>query len=134
MIVYKWVIKKKDKYYPIINNGAYSPFDNLNLGYYERGKTVEGFINPYQFIKNGDKYRQRGFHRTGFHFWTTPKGERFENYQKYMKRYNKNINCVLKCYVRQKDIIVKNHNRIIAKRFRVLNEGNLTYVKNTKVI
>ena len=132
MIVYKWVIKKKDKYYPIVNNGAYPPFNNLNLGYYKKGKTIKGFINPYQLIKNGNRFKQKKFHRIGFHFWTSPKGQRFESYQKCIQRSQKEINAILKCYIRQRDIILKDQNRVIAKKFRVLQEIKISNVKKTK--
>ena len=123
MIMYKWVIKKRDKYFPIINNGAFRPFNNLNLRYYKKGNTIEGFINPYKLIKNGNRFKQRGFHRIGYHFWINKKGCRLQNYQLCMKRsMNNQINCILKCYVREKDIIMKSDSRVIAKKFRILSE------------
>ncbi len=121
MIVYKWVIKKDKKYFPIINNGAFAPFDKLKLGYYKKGYTSKEFFNPYTYLPKRT-YKPRGFHRTGYHFWTKPKGQRFLYYQCSMKRLNKQINCILKCYVRNKDLILKDENRVIAKKFRVLNE------------
>ncbi len=123
MIVYKWVIKKGNKYLPLINNGAYYPFNNLDLGYYEKGRTVKEFINPYELIKNGNRYKQKGFHRIGYHFWSDKQGQRFNQYQKCMKRQmNKQINCILKCYIRDKDVIMKARGRVIAKKFRILRE------------
>jgi len=122
MLVYKWVIKYNKKYYTIINNGAYRPFDNLNLSYYKKGKTIKKFINPYNLVSKEKIHKQRGFHRTGFHFWVDKKGERLEQYQKYMARRGKKINCTLKCYIRDKDILMKDSKRVIAKKFRILGE------------
>lgn len=122
MIVYKWVIKKEDKYFPIINNGAYSPFNDLDLGYYQKGKTIKNFINPYNLIPNR-YFRQQRFHRTGFHFWIDKNNCMLERYQNCMKRtLNRQINCTLKCYIRNKDIIMQNCDRIITKKFRILGE------------
>lgn len=123
MIVYKWVIKKDNKYYPIINNGAYKPFTGLNLGYYIKGRTISNYINPFELIPLGNIYHQRDFHRTGFHFWNTLNNLPLERYNKTMK-YHKNteINCTLKCYIREKDIIKRDAYRTIAKKFRILEE------------
>lgn len=121
MVVYKWVIKKENKYFPIINNGGYTPFTNLDLGYYKKGKTIKNFINPYNLIKNTRK--QWGFHRTGYHFWIDNDKRQLKNYQKYMKRVTgRQINCILKCYIRLKDVIMKDSNRIITTKFRILGE------------
>lgn len=120
MIVYKWVIKKNNKYFPIVNNGAYKPFQNLDLSFYEKGKTIKNFINPYKLILDGNEYKQKGFHRTGYHFWKQIDLKILERYNRCMKT-NK-INCTLKCYIRHKDIIKEDENRIIAKKFRILGE------------
>jgi hypothetical protein len=123
MIAYKWVIKEDNKYYPIINNGAYRLFNNLDLGYYKKRNTIKEFINPYNLIRNGFKYRQFSFHRTGFHFWINNDKKYLNNYQRVMKFHkNKKINCILKCYVRKKDIILENEERLIANKFRILGE------------
>jgi len=126
MIVYKWVIKYGNKYYPIINNGAYKPFDDLPLDFYQKGNTIKNYINPNLLIPN--KYRRRfgHFHREGYHFWKNKEGLRIENYQKCMKRKGKQINCILKCYIRNKDIIIQDKNRLIAKKFRILGEKKIT--------
>ena len=130
MIGYKWVIKDKDKYLPIINNGAFFPFNNLKLKHYEKGNTIKEFINPYQFLKNGERFKQRGFHRLGYHFWIFNNNDRLENYQHCMQRQTKKqINCVLKCYIRNKDIIMKDNKRFIAKKFRILKEEILNEKK-----
>ena len=121
MIVYKWVVKKDNKYYPIINNGAYFPFNNIKLDYYIKGKTIKNYINPWN-LTSFPKRKTRGFHRPGYHFWKNKTEERIDNYQKCMSKYNKQINCTLKCYIRNKDIIMQDAQRLIAKKFRILEE------------
>jgi len=126
MIVYKWVIEKNNKFFPIINNGAFKLFNKLNLGYYTLGKTYKNFINPYLLLK--DSYihtkRQRSFHRTGYHFWIKKNNnEELKRYNLCMKRQTgKRINCILTCYIRNKDIIKISNNRVIAKKFRILKK------------
>lgn len=123
MVLYKWVIKKDNKYFPVINNGAYPPFNDLDLGYYQKGKTIKNFINPYNLIPNRYFRKQKGFHRTRFHFWINKNNRMLKRYQNCMKQtMNKQINCILKCYIRIQDIIMQDNDRIIAKKFRILGE------------
>lgn len=116
MICYKWVIKEKDYYKPIVNNGALPCAKNIKLYYYKKGKTIKNFININHPIGNL-------FHRSGFHFWKNPSKERFKQYERCMVGIaNTRINCTLKCFVRNKDIILQNDEQIIAKQFRILGE------------
>ena len=121
MIVYKWVIKKHNQYYPIINNGAYKPFLNFQLQSYSKGITIKNAINPNNQL--GLVVRQHGFHRDGFHFWKYIDTKQLQQYNKCMKTLaNTSINCTLKCFVRNKDIIMQDNQRVIAKKFRILQE------------
>ena len=116
MICYKWVIKEENYYKPIINNGAFYCAKNIKLDSYKIGKTIKNFININH--PKGNK-----FNRSGFHFWKKPSKERFEQYERCMiKMMNTRINCTLKCYIRNKDIILQNGEQIIAKQFRILGE------------
>ena len=116
MICYKWVIKEKDYYKPIVNNGAMVGAKNVILKSYIIGKTIKNFIN----INNP---KNNEFNRSGFHFWKNPSKEKFAQYERCMiKMMNTRINCTLKCYIRNKDIILQNGEQIIAKQFRILGE------------
>jgi len=123
LIVYKWVIKKDNKYYPIINNGAYFLFNDLDLGFYEIGKIYDKYINPWELIRNNPRRQYNKFHRPGFHFWKQQNNSQLEGYQKCMKRIkNQFINCTLKCRIRLDDIIVENTERVVCERFQILGE------------
>ena len=122
MIVYKWILKYGEEYYPIINNGAYRPFDRLKLEPYKKGKTIKNFINPYEQTKNVNRYKQHNFHRAGYHFWRNNNNKYLDRYNQCMLRRGKKINCTLKCYIRNKDIILQDNERIIASKFRILGE------------
>ena len=126
MIAYKWVIKKDKKYYPIVNNGAYRPFDDIDLGYYKKGNTVKNYIDPNKLINYKVNHNYNSFHRAGYHFWTKDNEKIRNKYNVIMKRRkNKIINCILKCYIRKKDIIMADSNRVITKKFRILEEINI---------
>lgn len=130
MIVYKWVIKEKNKFSPLINCGIFKPFDNIKLMCYEKGKTVKNYINPYEEIsyikKDGRMLNGSGFHMAGFHFWLSKNNERYlKQFDKCMNRLNKKVNCILTCLVREKDIIKKDDKRLIASKFRVLREERI---------
>ena len=123
MIVYKWVIKEKDFYKPIINNGAYRPANSLHLKNYKKGKTINNFIDVDNLL-NIKRRCSSIFHKPGFHFWKNPTLSDFNNFQRCMQHNrNQKINCTLRCYIRQKDIILENDNKIIAKKFRILGEA-----------
>ncbi len=116
MIVYKWVIKENNYYKPIVNNGALHCANNMNLDNYKKGNTIKNFININHPIGNI-------FHRSGFHFWKKLTKERFEQYQRCMKNnLNKKINCTLKCYIQNKDVILQDKEKVIARKFRILCE------------
>lgn len=123
MIAYKWVIKKGKEYRPIINNGAHSLFtrSNIKLKSYKKGNTIKHYIDL-QEVTNIKQHRQH-FNIPGFHFWTQPDPLEKERYQRCMKSVKgTNFNCTLKCFIREKDIILKDKNRIVAKKFRILGE------------
>ncbi len=127
MIVYKWVIKENNYYKPIVNNGAIAcrGSKDIKLPYYFKGKTISGYIDILKILNI--KHNHNPFHRSGFHFWKNMNDffypYRLKSYQNCMKNYAKTkINCVLKCYVREKDIILQNDEQIIAKQFRILYE------------
>ncbi len=123
MIVYKWVIKEKDYYKPIINNGAYRPANNVRLDNYKKGKTIKDFIDIHNFLNNKSSSSKGNFHKKGFHFWKYSNHCEIENYQHCIeKNKGEKINCILKCYIRNKDIILEDDNRIIAKQFRIIGE------------
>ncbi len=116
MIVYKWVIKENNYYKPIVNNGALSCALDINLPFYQKGKTIKDFIN----INHPIGHR---FHRSGFHFWKKPTNRRFKFFNHCMWKMKKTkINCTLKCFVSEKDIILQDNNQMIAKKFRILCE------------
>lgn len=123
MIVYKWVIKKRNKYFPIINNGAAVGilWRDIELNPYKKGNTIKDYIDPHKLnrgVKNG-----YDFDIPGFHFWKKIDNETKERYQRCMKSLRKKqINCTLKCFIRKKDIIKENKYRIVAKQFRILGE------------
>lgn len=124
MIVYKWVIKEKNYFKPIINNGAYKPANDIDLPSYRKGKTIKNFINVEQLTEHPKEASR--WHIPGFHFWIEQKIKHFKMFNSCMQRCkNTKINCVLKCFVRQKDIILKGDNRIVAKSFRILGEVNV---------
>jgi len=122
MIVYKWVLKYGNKYCPIVNNGACPPFDKIDLKFYQKGKTYKDYIDPNLLLPEEKRHRHRNFHRPGYHFWKNLKNLPLERYNKCMIRRGKKINCTLKCYVREKDIIMQDSSRLIANRFRILEE------------
>lgn len=124
MIAYKWVIKKGNKFYPIVNNGAYYPFNNLDLGYYEKGNIIEKFINPWDLIKRKTiKPDYDSFHRAGFHFWIRKNNpNKLKSFRNCMKRYNKTINCILTCKIEKSDIVIQDNHRLIANKFKIITE------------
>lgn len=101
MICYKWVIKEKNYYKPIINNGAFKPANNIKLRNYKKGQTINGLVDVQKILRQ--RPSRVPFHRSGFHFWKDPTKDEMDRYNRCMKRAkNLNINCTLKCYIRQK--------------------------------
>ena len=126
MICYKWVIKEKNYYKPIVNNGALVCAKNIKLCSYRIGKIIKDFIDIYKLLNPMQQSRSK-FNRSGFHFWKNPTKERFNQYERCMINVaNTKINCTLKCFIRNKDIILENNEQIIAKKFRILGEINET--------
>ena len=123
MIVYKWVIKKRNEYHPIINNGGHAGYfwRDKGLKPYEKGHTIKNYIDPHKL--NRGIRQGYDFDIPGFHFWRTIDNKTKERYQRCMKSIKgTQINCTLKCFIREKDIIKKDNQRIIAKQFRILGE------------
>lgn len=123
MIVYKWVIKNGKEYQPILNNGAHCLITraNIKLKFYKKGNTIKNFIDVQKVLNIRQKLP--GFNVAGFHFWTEPESLEKDRYQHCMKSISgTQINCTLKCFVRKKDIILKDKQRLIAKKFRILGE------------
>lgn len=120
MIVYKWVIRKNKKYCSLMNFGIYPP-KCLNIAPYEIGKI---YISD---LKNRLCYTRiwaNSFHRPGFHFWKKPIGDgRLNQYNRCLsKNKPQEINAILKCEIKKKDIIIQDEERIVVKKFKVLEE------------
>lgn len=123
MIVYKWVIKENNYYKPIINHGALINAYEIELPVYIKGNTIKNFIDVRKILGHRISKCDSKFHRKGFHFWKKPLLRDFEQYNRVMWQLQRTkINCTLKCYIRNKDIILQDNNKLIAKKFRILGE------------
>lgn len=128
MIAYKFVIKRNNKYYPLLNFGIDGKFKIRNCPPYELGTVYDC---PKDF--NTLKLELGG--GIGYHFFKTsnPNGYNKSNdhygnikikFTKFLKTINKipiELTCI-KCYVN--NIIAENENRIVANKFKILQEVN----------
>ena len=119
MIAYKWVIKKNNKYFPLVNFGINEWMRNIQAEPYEIGKT-------YKYKGQYSHYNKNDRERDGYHFWLRPKKEFIlNNWNTFLKRKNSpEINAILKCEIDE----IKTYKdcwqepRIIADKFTVLEE------------
>lgn len=123
MLVYKWVIKKDDKYYSLRNFGIdsgkiynYKPY-YIGASYITSCSVRKGFSDKIYNIYNGlTKF-------SGFHFWKKKSNKELNRWNKFLYRNDKPIiNAILKCEIREQDIFKENDYQIVAKKFKVLEE------------
>ncbi len=119
MIGYKWTIKKDNKYFSLMNFRIYASLGNVNCQPYELYKTYSNYI-----VNLRPTILQKGSNIAGFHFWKKPKINNFwEQYNRHLKYYRQpEINAILKCKINKEDILYEDENRIVAKKFIVLEE------------
>lgn len=127
MIVYKWVHKKDNKYYSLLNFGYFKLNKSIliNQEPYEIGKT---YINDEKYTKDIKSQFLSQYRviprcvKTGFYFWKENRKIPIR-IQQAMIRLKAPINAVLKCKISEKDILsTERQNNIRAKKFKVLEE------------
>ena len=124
MIVYKWVIKKGNQYFSLMNFNIFPSLENAKCCPYENGNIYSEYKDVLEEHFKKYKYSRSRFNIQGFHFWKEPKPKHFwKCYNDYLKRHKQpEINAILKCNINQEDIIIEDKERIIAKRFKILEE------------
>jgi len=119
MIVYKWVIKQNNRFYSLMNYGINSWRLPISLAPY----CINNIYSDYQ---NYGERLTNPFEKKGFHFWKNPEGEflgmklKWNNYLQ--KRNQPKINAILLCEININDIIKENDIRVIAKKFKVIEQ------------
>ena len=128
MIAYKWTHKRNGKYYSLLNFGYFRLNKSIliNQSPYEIGNT---YINDETQTENIKKqFLNMGrcsppCVKTGFYFWKK-NIEIPESQKKKMRKCGASINAILKCEIKNEDILsIERGNTVIrAKRFKVLKE------------
>jgi len=122
MIAYKWVIKKEDKYYPLVNFGI-NCWMKIKAPPYEFGKEYK--YNG-EFAHLVSLMRRKGMREIdGFHFWKVNNKDLLNRWNNFLESHKQpKINAILKCEI--DDIVVENDcnrvPRIIANKFKVIGE------------
>jgi len=133
MIVYKWVIKKDNFYYPLVLFGVHPTIWRIGKGLekvypYKKGMKYSKYYDLLSEVRNLPRSLTDV---AGFHFWKDNNaiGEILEKYNKCMSHYygkKIKINAILKCFVDEADIISEGifmgHTHIVSKKFKVLDE------------
>ena len=119
-IAYKWVVKKKNKYYSLMNYGIDNKLKRT-VRPYHTGKTYSNFTDLNTLP------RELGAGK-GFHFWKNDKNIQYdyrnyiyakkENWEKFI---NHKITCV-KCRIN--NVVAKNNFRYVAQEFEIIEEIN----------
>ena len=119
MIAYKWTIKKDNKYFSLMNFNIYPSLKNLQCKPYELNKIYSDYIKDLRPIN-----LQHNLNIAGFHFWKEPKsGHLWKRFNNCLNHYKQpEINAILKCRINNEDIIIEDKERIVAKRFKILEE------------
>lgn len=123
MIAYKFVIKKKNKYYPLINYGI------------DRGRKIKCPAYELNHFYNTPRDMSTGVinNGIGYHFFTKPSPEwsgKYKTIKEWWENFLTKVNkkeisiIILKCKINN-FIWTKRKGQIIANEFKILEEINL---------
>lgn len=119
MKAYKWCIKEKNKYFPLINYGIHPRIKATCLPY-EMGKNYIEYedLLPLRIRKPSIMCSP------GFHFFDSLKPRYWWIlYCNYLRHYQQpSINAIIECEVERKHILFEGKEQIIATQFRTLKE------------
>lgn len=134
MIAYKWVYKKGNKYYSLMNYGYCRMTKDFltNQPPYEVGKIYDNHLEASEFLKNQLKrkyaFLPNAFVKSGFYFWNKKIPIR-KPQKKSMKNLGADINAILECEIQEEDIIEVDHrtrwgksNKIATAYFNITGE------------
>lgn len=126
MIAYKFVIKRNNKYYPLLNYGIDGFTSIRNCPRYEFGKiynTPKDFHTYLNELGAGKGYHffkisnPRGYNKLG------DRGNIFikDKFEEFLNRRTQNIKITcIKCEIM--DIVAETELRVVAKKFQILQE------------
>ena len=128
MIVYKWVYKKDNKYYSLMNYG-YTRLSKeflLNQPPYEINKTYNNYQKEGKNLKLQFKQTRNiitSWIKEGFYFWTKLIPINI-NAKIKMRQLGADINAILECNIKKKNILSYERGTacIRAKGFKIIKE------------
>jgi len=129
MIVYKWVHKKGDKYYSLMNFGftKLSEEFKTNQPPYELGKSYNNIHKEYKSLmlqfRNKKGYIPQ-YIKKGFYLWINKNTKPNKKQLDRMKILGGEINAVLECYISINDILSyeRGNNCIRVSKMKIIRE------------
>ena len=121
MIVYKWVIKQNNQYFPLRNFGVdsnikynYNPYE-IGKEYKTECKIMREYPKLYNYINSLTAIQEFHFWKENNNYYTLTKWNKFLEYIN-----QPIINCCLICEINEQDIIIENDFQLVTSKFKVI--------------